>query len=54
MDHITDIWGSRTPFDRGGAWPGRIDEHLADAAVGQLRWIKTKIKLAAPQVLGVA
>jgi anaerobic selenocysteine-containing dehydrogenase len=29
-DRRTDIWGERTPTDRGGDWPIRVDLHLAD------------------------
>jgi anaerobic selenocysteine-containing dehydrogenase len=29
-DRIADLWGSRTPYARGEAWPGRVDTYLAD------------------------
>jgi anaerobic selenocysteine-containing dehydrogenase len=29
-DRIADIWGSRTPYPRGGQWPTRVDLKLAD------------------------
>ncbi|WP_022900696.1 molybdopterin oxidoreductase family protein [Humibacter albus] len=29
-DRITDIWGARTPFAAGEAWPDRVDEYLID------------------------
>ncbi|MGO4384900.1 molybdopterin oxidoreductase family protein [Specibacter sp. RAF43] len=30
VDRITDIWGPRTPYARGGDWPPRVDQALAD------------------------
>ncbi|THA74142.1 nitrate reductase [Streptomyces sp. A0592] len=30
-DRITDPWGQRTPYDRGGQWPVRRDSCLAEA-----------------------
>jgi anaerobic selenocysteine-containing dehydrogenase len=30
MDRIADIWGQRTPHDRGTVWPARVDSHLTD------------------------
>ena len=30
MDRIRDVWGERTPFQLGGAWPERVDLYLAD------------------------
>ncbi|MCU1688968.1 MAG: Formate dehydrogenase subunit alpha [Jatrophihabitantaceae bacterium] len=30
VDRIADIWGSRTPFQRGATWPVRVDQKLAD------------------------
>jgi anaerobic selenocysteine-containing dehydrogenase len=29
-DRIADLWGVRTPYARGEAWPVRIDDYLAD------------------------
>ncbi|GAA4159416.1 nitrate reductase [Gryllotalpicola daejeonensis] len=29
-DRIADIWGGRTPFARGTAWPVRVDQKLAE------------------------
>jgi ferredoxin-nitrate reductase len=29
-DRTTDVWGARTPVDRGGDWPVRVDVALAD------------------------
>jgi anaerobic selenocysteine-containing dehydrogenase len=28
-DRVKDLWGSRTPYDRGGSWPERTDVSLA-------------------------
>jgi ferredoxin-nitrate reductase len=41
MDRIADIWGTRTPFDRGGQWPVRVDTALAQGltAAGVDRWV---------------
>jgi hypothetical protein len=38
--------GPRTPYGAGQAWPLRVDE--------QLRWLRTRMKQAAPQALVVA
>jgi len=27
-DRIADPWGKRTPYERGGSWPARVDEHV--------------------------
>ena len=29
-DRVADIWGQRTAFARGGAWPERVVQALAD------------------------
>jgi ferredoxin-nitrate reductase len=29
-DRIEDPWGERTPYERGGSWPARVDMQLAD------------------------
>jgi anaerobic selenocysteine-containing dehydrogenase len=34
-DRRTDIWGERTPTDRGADWPTRVDLHLADGLAEQ-------------------
>ncbi len=31
MDRIADVWGERTPHDRGTVWPARVDLHLEGA-----------------------
>ena len=30
VDRIAEIWGSRTPYDRSGSWPVRVDQALAE------------------------
>ncbi|GAA4287482.1 nitrate reductase [Georgenia daeguensis] len=42
-DRIADIWGTRTPYERGGAWPARVDTHLEEGlAPGDVdRWVQT-------------
>ncbi|MFH9125750.1 molybdopterin oxidoreductase family protein [Streptomyces globisporus] len=30
VDRIADVWGARTPHERGTVWPKRVDEHLAE------------------------
>ena len=42
MDRIRDIWGARTPFASGTAWPERVDEFLVDgvAASEVERWVR--------------
>jgi ferredoxin-nitrate reductase len=30
-DRIADIWGTRTPYPAGTAWPVRVDQYLAPA-----------------------
>jgi anaerobic selenocysteine-containing dehydrogenase len=43
QDRITDVWGDRTPYPRGGRWPERVDTHLADGVQEQdvERWVRT-------------
>ena len=42
-DRITDVWGARTPYSRGGPWPERVDTHLADGVQDDdvERWVRT-------------
>ncbi|AGL16274.1 molybdopterin oxidoreductase family protein [Actinoplanes sp. N902-109] len=42
-DRIADIWGARTPHDRGTVWPARVDLHLSDGlAEGDVdRWVQS-------------
>jgi anaerobic selenocysteine-containing dehydrogenase len=42
-DRITDVWGARTPYPRGGPWPERVDTHLADGLQDHdvERWVRT-------------
>src|SRR4051794_13334353 len=37
-DSIADIWGPRTSFAAGEAWPTRVDERLSDAPE---RWVQS-------------
>jgi anaerobic selenocysteine-containing dehydrogenase len=42
-DRIAEIWGSRTPFGRGEAWPVRVDQALADGVAEDDvdRWVQS-------------
>jgi ferredoxin-nitrate reductase len=42
-DRIADIWGERTPFARGGAWPARRDQFLAEGVseADIERWVQS-------------
>jgi ferredoxin-nitrate reductase len=43
QQRIDDIWGSRTPFGSGAAWPVRVDQHLV-AGVTEAevdRWVRS-------------
>jgi ferredoxin-nitrate reductase len=38
-ERIADPWGERTPYGRDGAWPVRVDQHLAEGAdQGEVDW----------------
>lgn len=41
-DRIDDIWGARTPYAAGEAWPDRVDEFLLDGvdASAVQRWVR--------------
>jgi anaerobic selenocysteine-containing dehydrogenase len=42
-DRVTDVWGPRAPFGRGGHWPVRVDQVLA-AGVTESdveRWVQS-------------
>ncbi|MFE6257437.1 molybdopterin oxidoreductase family protein [Agromyces sp. NPDC057865] len=42
-DRVEDVWGSRTPFARGGRWPDRVDQQLAEG-IGEAdvdRWVRS-------------
>ncbi|MEU9687129.1 molybdopterin oxidoreductase family protein [Amycolatopsis japonica] len=42
-ERIAEVWGARTPYRRGDAWPRRADIHL-DAGVGESdvdRWVRS-------------
>ncbi|MGW0698460.1 molybdopterin oxidoreductase family protein [Streptomyces sp. NPDC002867] len=40
-DRIAEPWGTRTPYDRGGTWPVRVDSYLAEGigADDVERWV---------------
>lgn len=42
-DRIADLWGTLTPFGRGGEWPVRVDLILEEGVVEQDvdRWSQT-------------
>jgi anaerobic selenocysteine-containing dehydrogenase len=42
-DRIADIWGTRTPYERGGTWPVRVDTYLEEglAPADVDRWVQT-------------
>ena len=37
-NRITDLWGARTPYAPGEAWPQRVDEHLVGTPDS---WVQT-------------
>ncbi|NUS25988.1 MAG: molybdopterin-dependent oxidoreductase [Streptomyces sp.] len=43
VDRIAQPWGERTPYDRDGTWPVRVDSYLAPGvtAEGVQRWVPT-------------
>jgi anaerobic selenocysteine-containing dehydrogenase len=38
---VTDIWGARTPFAPGEAWPARVDARLAVSEEEVERWVQS-------------
>lgn len=47
VDRIAQPWGGRTPYDRHGTWPVRVDTHLA-AGVEESqvqRWVRSALLL---------
>jgi ferredoxin-nitrate reductase len=41
-DRIADIWGARTPHDRGARWPARVDQFLADGVDEEtVEWVQS-------------
>ncbi|MGW4371322.1 molybdopterin oxidoreductase family protein [Nocardia takedensis] len=40
-DRLEDLWGARTPYDRGAQWPTRVDMALADGIAPEdvQRWV---------------
>ncbi|MGI8415178.1 MAG: molybdopterin-dependent oxidoreductase, partial [Nakamurella sp.] len=43
VDRIADLWGARTPHDRGTVWPARVDLHLDDGVseADVDRWVQS-------------
>jgi anaerobic selenocysteine-containing dehydrogenase len=42
VDRITNIWGDRTPFGAGAAWPRRVDRFLEDGVdEASVRWFQS-------------
>ncbi len=43
VDRIAQIWGTRTPFGRGGRWPVRVDQALAQGVEESdvQRWVQS-------------
>lgn len=43
VDRISDIWGTRTPYGRGGLWPVRVDQKLAEGVREEDvdRWVQS-------------
>ena len=42
-NRIAGIWGARTPFEAGAAWPERVDSYLADGVTEATveRWVRS-------------
>src|ERR687883_1450316 len=41
-DRIADIWGPRTPYPAGSAWPARVDQCLADGVAEEgVTWVQS-------------
>jgi anaerobic selenocysteine-containing dehydrogenase len=40
-DRIADPWGKRTPFERGGEWPERVDQYLTVDEQDVERWVQS-------------
>src|SRR3954471_15575971 len=43
VDRINDIWGQRTPHQRGSTWPARVDQYLDDGVEEHQvdRWVQS-------------
>lgn len=43
IDRIAEPWGTRTQYGSGGAWPVRVDTHLAEGVAPEDvdRWVQT-------------
>jgi anaerobic selenocysteine-containing dehydrogenase len=46
-DRIANVWGDRTPYGRGGSWPERLDQHLAEGMGPEdvERWVQSASNL---------
>src|SRR3954462_15277407 len=41
-DRIADIWGERTPYERGAPWPVRVDAYLVDGIdEASVEWVES-------------
>jgi len=42
-DRVADIWGVRTPHEKGTVWPARVDQHLAEGVQESEvdRWVQS-------------
>lgn len=42
-NRIADIWGERTPYEAGAAWPQRVDSYLADGVAEDKvkQWVRS-------------
>jgi anaerobic selenocysteine-containing dehydrogenase len=41
-ERTADVWGKRTPFDRGADWPVRVDVNVAGVAESEVdRWVQS-------------
>jgi anaerobic selenocysteine-containing dehydrogenase len=41
-DRLRDIWGERTPYAPGSAWPARVDQCLADGVdESEVEWVQS-------------
>ncbi|MEV0286391.1 nitrate reductase [Kribbella sp. NPDC050820] len=41
MDRVQNVWGERTPHERGTAWPVRVDQELSIAEHEVDRWVQS-------------
>jgi anaerobic selenocysteine-containing dehydrogenase len=40
-DRVRNVWGARTRYERGTAWPVRVDQELAVAEAEVDRWVQS-------------